>query len=133
MLRLQQAAASRQLEQQQKTAQEQAQNTITSAWATWDQEHRKTDPDFQQGSPKWKLVNELLTAKVATSGFPTTQAQAIELVEAAYAEVNGYLKPTIKPTRKTLSSTNSSPTTNEPDPTKMDLKAYVQARLARKS
>ena len=133
MLRLQQAAASRQLEQQQKTAQEQAQNTITSAWATWDQEHRKTDPDFQQGSPKWKLVNELLTAKVATSGFPTSQAQAIELAEAAYAEVNGYLKPTIKPTRKTLSSTNSSPTTNEPDPTKMDLKAYVQARLARKS
>ena len=132
MLRLKQNMTAKQLEQQQQNVATQAQKAVFDAWTAWDLEHRKTDPDLQPGSEKWNLVDDLLTAEKAKNGFPTTPAQAIAMVEAAYAKANGYRKQATKAPRKILTSTNTSSIVSEPDPAKMDAHTYIQAMLARK-
>lgn len=132
MLRLKQTMTAKQLEQQQQSVAKQAQQAILDAWTAWDMEHRKIDTDFQPNSEKWNLVNDLLTAEKAKNGFPTTPADAIRMVEAAYAKANNFRKSSTKVPRKVLTSTNTSSIVTEPDPAKMGYKEYIQAMLARK-
>lgn len=112
----------------QQTREERARTLIASTWNDWDRVKRKTDPDFQPGTPKWQYVDELLKAKNTSEGLPTTQAAALERVELLYAQANKIFAPKrADGPRKVLQSTASRAT--KPDPTKMGLLDFVLASL----
>lgn len=133
-LRHQTKASKMQLDQQRQQTAKSASEAVLSTWATWDAEHRKTDTEFQPGSPKWKMVNSMLEAEVVKNGFPTTQAAAIEYAERVYTAVNELVNSS-KPAparRKVLTSSNSTTEIAELDPTKMSLKDYIKLGLQKK-
>lgn len=65
-----------------------------SAVSAWEVEARKTDPDFAK---KEKAIGRYARALMQEKGIPTTAEAAVDLIKAAYAEVNRDMETFIPP------------------------------------
>lgn len=100
------------VEQQAANAQQQFVNNIKTALSTWEQSTAKNDPDFVEGSPKYKWFMAELSSQIVKTDIKTAN-DAVVLAVKAYEMVNenlGKVIPKNGATRKPLSSTKSSTT-----------------------
>lgn len=103
---------------------------VHSTIASWETKTRASDPDYDA---KADAVTRYVRAAVAEKGLPTTPEQAIEIANAAYAEVNtllGQAKPKPKPTRPTPSGVSTTGTPVQSAPRTLEEAAYAGLRAA---
>ena len=84
---------------------EQNANSIRTAVGQWEQQIRRSDPDYDL---KADVVRRTSQALMQEHGAPKTPQQALQMAQAAYDEVNGQmtkLRPTPKATKNAPRST----------------------------
>lgn len=111
-------------ERQQAEMQRQQSANLYSAVANWEQQIASRDADYAKLQP---LVMQATQAALA-NGRPQTPEQALQIVEAAYKQVQENVKAFMpkKAAQRTLTSTNSVSTAASPKPTSL-LEAVTQA------
>lgn len=114
------ADTTRQTEQRQANDVAQRQTQIASAVTDWEAGVKAKDPDYAK---KVQLVEAQSRAIVQRTGRPPqTAAEGVQLVEAAYAEVNELLKP-MAPAKRAIT----------PAPTSLSARAIAQPKTLREA
>ena len=82
------------------------QASVAGAVTTWEQQTRRSDPDYARKEP---VVQKLLHAVIAERGPPRSPAEAVEIARLAYEQANGVVSrfvPNPRPTQQLPSSIN---------------------------
>lgn len=95
-------------------------DNVRTAVATWEQQVRATDPDFDL---KAKAMSRAAKALVAERGLPKTPEDAVAFSKEAYEAVNAdfaLARPAPRQTRTTPAGPSANPTGKTPAPTSLE-------------